>query len=279
MDLKDFLLTTKKKVITYDDLWTDEEIAFNWFYQQQKKYNKHNKLIKNASCFDELRFNFDDDGHWDYLKDIFGFESEANSLIEEILNHCGVKVEAITDEVFTPIDEIIEEYEDGNISFEKDYINDLKEAKANGYTVLHETGNDDEILKNYLEFYIKNNIKHQKYDNCRYFTNNFCHTRIIYYKVSGTEIERVFYYIASSNNNIDYLTTEDGNYYLSFQFPYEDDGYSTLDIFNIIVSLIMQEYLSFDKEDLIDYHELLSFHEVALFFNSIQVENTKEVIF
>lgn len=277
-DLTDYLLPTKKRVITFDDLETDEAIAFNWFYQQQKKYNTHNRLINYASSFEELHFNFEDDGHWHYLKSIFGYKSESDSLIEEILNNCGVKVEAVTDEVFTPIDELIEEYEDGNCSIEKDFVNALIEAKANGYTMIHETGNDD-VLKSYLELYDKKGYKYEKYNDYTYFTNDYCYTRIYYHKVSGNNIESIFYYIASANYYIDYITTEDGNYYLGFEFPYENDGFYELDMISVLVSLIMQDYLSFDKEDLIDYDSLFSSYKVNEFFNQIKIENTREVIF
>ncbi len=277
-DLKDYLLPIKKRVITFDDLETDEAIAFNWFYQQQKKFNTQNRLINNASSFEELRFNFEDDGHWHYLKSMLGYESESDSLIEELLYKCGVTVENVTDEIFTPIDELIQEYEDGNYTIETDYINDLMEAKANGYTTIHETENAD-VLKNYLDMYDKNGYKYEKYDNCTYFTDNFCYTRIYYYKVSGNDIDSVFYYIASTNYYIDYITTEDGSYYLGFEFPYEHDGYYELDMLSTLVCLINQDYLSFDKEDLVDYDGLFSSQRINDFFNHIKIENTREVIF
>ncbi len=277
-DLKDYLLPTKKRVITFDDLETDEAIAFNWFYQQQKKYNTQNRLINNVNSFEELNYHYEDDGLWDYLKPTLGYQSDSNSLIEEILINCGITVENVFEELFTPLEVFTDDYENGHSNLEKKEINQIMEAVDNGYITLYETECED-VLKSFLDFYDKKNIKYQKCEGNSYYTDNYGNSKLVYYKLRGHGINSLIYYIASTNHFIDYVITEEGNYYIGFEICFDSDGYYDFNPLSTLVSLIIQDYISFDKEDLIDYDELFSSHTVNEFFNKIKIENTREVIF
>lgn len=272
-DLKELLLPIKKRIITIYDLVSDEALAFNWFYQQQKKNNNHNILINNADVFDGLIRYTDNEGHWVDLVSEIEYESDAETFVEEMLMQCGLTITGTYYEEYTPLEELIDGY-----SLEKDIQELYIDAIERGYKTLFEAANDD-LLKNTLSFFESRGIKYETDNDINYFIDDYLHTRITYYKLAGNDIENIFYFFASLNSNILHFETKESGYYIGIETPYESDGYYDFNTLDALYCLISQGYIEFDEKDLIDYDTIVESSMVNRFFNSIKIENTREVIF
>ncbi len=275
-DLKEYLLPVKNSVIRFEDIEDEgKEIAFNWFYQQQKRSNTYNKLINNISNFDDLIDFSDSEGHWEDLCSFIGYETNSNTFTEEILKASGVEVEQVTKGYYEPMGEV-ESYSPDEEGYEH-YAYKIKKASEGNYETLLSIHGED------LFDMIKEDLRIQRYSEYEegYLIDEWIHSEFTIYELKGDIAERVMYFFASFRYSEISCFEYERRLFILVEQPYYSDGYGEYSVLDTLYNFINAGYLGFDKENLISLNDIYINKNSAIkeFFDRLSISKTKEVIF
>lgn len=274
MDLRGYLSKTKNvKLKLYEMKGID--IFVNWLYQ------KHVQQGLEGAFKDNLIFLYEaiEEGLYDgtHIMDIFtatGYETKCESMLEEILDSCDIKVlgEYITH--FEPISDITSWANQNNDG--ADLIFQLQE---DGYET--RVGVEEDTVLIYTKHFEKTGIRYKVVDktvciNERYYGHDeLC-------KIEKNKSNELFGCYWEHYHYATFVLSDEKYIYLGYTEDYEG-GTEPFDITEIVYDLFRESYIKLDEDNIVrmTYDDYLNGAEEHSFFDKILsvISETSEVIF